>query len=271
MMITEYKNTSCTFRVCHQRAQVLSWQPNGHEDVLWCTDEKFISLDNPIRGGIPLCWPWFAKGDNGDLTPSHGFARLHAWTLETNEQVSAGAHKLVYQLTDEQATSPHYPSPFVLTLEYMIGENLTVSLMVEGREGSTAVPSFGALHSYFNLGDIEHTSIEGMGRQSVDNLNGFKTIDEPEQVSVIGPIEKRFPYVKSARQKVKIHDKANHRTIFLVQNQHSDTMLWSPWTETGYSLKDTQTDAYKKFVCVETAAISKPIQGHISLEISLDE
>lgn len=268
-MITTYKNKSCVFKVCHQRGQILSWQPAGHKDVLWCTDEQFISLDKPIRGGIPLCWPWFAKGDNGDLTPSHGFARLADWVLVTDEKLNAGTHHLVYQLSDEQASSPHYSHDFVLTFEYLIGETLTISLLVQARQSSSVPPSFGALHSYFNLGDIEQTVIEGLGTQSVDNLDDFNRVDESEQVTIKGPTEKRFPYDKNARQQIQIHDKANQRHIMITQNGHSDTMLWSPWTETGRSLKDTHPGAYKHFVCVEAAAISRPIQGHMELQIEV--
>lgn len=220
-----------------------------------------------------MCWPWFAKGASGDLTPSHGFARLADWTRLSEQQINSGTHRLIYQLTDEQASSPHYPHDFVLTLEYLIGETLNVSLMVQthdsGAHSRNMTPSFGALHSYFNLGDIEQTTIEGLGKQSVDNLDGFTVVDEPEQVRINGPTEKRFPYAKNTRQQITIHDNANQRAVLVTQNDHSDTMLWSPWTETGQSLKDTHPDAYKHFVCVEAAVISKPIQGHMGLQIEV--
>ena len=73
-MIARYKNDSGKFKVCDKRARVLFWLSHGQEDVLRFTDEEFISLDKPIRSGIPLCWPWFAKGEYGDLTPSRALA-----------------------------------------------------------------------------------------------------------------------------------------------------------------------------------------------------
>jgi len=269
IIVSEYQNKDCNFKVCHQRAQILSWQPSGKKDVLWCTGEQFISLDKPIRGGIPLCWPWFAKGENGKMTPSHGFARLADWRLVRDEKKNAGTHHLIYELTDEEVKSTHYSQNFVLTLEYLIGETLLVSLVVSGRENLVAPISFGALHSYFNLGAIERTVIEGLGTQSVDNLDDFRIGVEPDYVNVNGPTEKRFPNETKESQQVKIHDRANQRIILLTQSGHSDTMLWSPWSATGDSLNDTQSDAYQHFVCVETAAISRPLKNRMSVKIEV--
>ncbi len=270
-MITDYQNDHCRFKVCHQRGQILSWQPRGQADVLWCTDENLMSLDKPIRGGIPLCWPWFLKGDSGDLAPSHGFARIADWRLVSNRQLEAGTHRLVYQLTSADTSSPHYPHDFCLTLEYLIGETLTMSMTLQAFTAAAPTPAFGAFHSYFNVGDIEQTLIEGLGSPSIDNLANRQRVQEPEQVMITGSTEKRFAASNEARQTVRILDKAHQRTIKLVQAGHSDVMLWSPWMETGYSLKDTHPDDYKHFVCVETAAISSPFANHASLTIFSDK
>ena len=266
-LITDYKNDNCSFKVCHQRGQILSWQPHGQPDVLWCTDERFISLDKPIRGGMPLCWPWFLKGDSGNLNPSHGFARISDWRLLSDQQLEAGSHRLVYELTSKDTSSAHYSDDFCLTLEYLVGKSLCVSMTLKSTNPNDPSPAFGALHSYFSVGDIEQTLIEGLNSPSIDYLADRRRVQEPVQVTITGPTEKRFSNFAEGCQHVNILDKAHQRIITLEQSGHSDIMLWSPWTATGHSLKDTHPDAYKHFVCVETAAISRPFCNHLMLNL----
>ena len=271
MMITTYKNDHCIFKICHQRGQILSWQPHGHKDVLWCTGEQFISLNKPIRGGIPLCWPWFSKGEHNDLTPSHGFARISDWTLVEQNETDDGCHRLVYQLTSDDV-APEFSvfGDFCIRLEYVIGSRLSVRLNVNGLKGNEPPTSFGALHTYLGVGDIHSLNLEGLGDTSINNLNNFKKQQEPAVLSVNGPTEKRFAYEASGEHVVKIHDTFNGRVITLKQKSHSDVMLWSPWDATGKSITDAHSDDYLRFVCVETAAICRSVGAGMFLEISIN-
>lgn len=244
--------------MCHERAQILRWQPKGHVDVLWCADEQFLSLDKPLRGGIPVCWPWFGAGtgENSRKQPSHGFARSATWRQVAFVALAGQPHIIEFELKLNDLSDEHraaFDHEFCVRLRYEIGETLRVQLRVVHAPN---VPTFGALHSYFNVGDIEQVRLFGLDSSGTSVA-----------ISIYGPTEALY---SNPAPTLRIADVANNRAIIAQQRGHHDVMLWSPWTAAGHTLSDTLPNDYRHFVCAETAAISAPMAHELTVEISVE-
>ena len=222
-------------------AQILEFTPkNSTHSLLWCTDAQYWQDNKPIRGGIPICWPWFGK----QREPSHGFARNMHWSLV--ERLDSPAEvRLTFELTDSPLTRKVWPFPFKLSLQMSLSEKCHLQLVVDCKEKNT-----GALHTYLNLGDINKTYVSGITRQPL---------------IVDGPIDEIYP---TSTGLTKVLDKQWGRVIEQEHFNHSDIVVWNPW-EHGFSvLNDISKDDYRTFLCVETASISKPIENYLAVSIA---
>lgn len=238
-----------TARIALHGGHVMEWTPAGHAPVLYLSPQALFRPDKAIRGGIPLCWPWFGPAAQPGL-PAHGFARTSRWTLcEAVE--SADGVKLTLTLADSAQTRALWPHAFRLTLTLHIGRMLDISLRAEN-PGADAVPVTGALHSYFSVGDARQATVHG--------LDGAEYLDESAAgagsiVRQTGPVTFRGEvdrdYASSAP--VCLEDPVLQREIHITGSGSGCTVVWNPWTEKGRAMADLPDEDYLKFVCVETA------------------
>lgn len=150
-------------------AHVLSFVPAGKNDLLWLSPKAIFEDGKPIRGGIPLCLPWFSEHPQG--FPMHGFARLSHWSVETIEQLADESHRVVLTLSDSESTRAMWPHEFVFRMELLVGAELKMTLTVENRSQTDAPLSF-AFHSYFNVGDVREAVVDG--------LDACRYLDKPD-------------------------------------------------------------------------------------------
>src|SRR5690349_10155656 len=115
--------TRCTGEVQDQGAQVTRWAPAGAEPVLYLSPAVVLEEGRSIRGGVPVCWPWFGPGRAGGLEPAHGFVRTAGWERVAVEE-DDGTVVVTHRITQQDATSPHWPHPYVLTLVARLGDTL---------------------------------------------------------------------------------------------------------------------------------------------------
>tara|TARA_R110001583_G_C5534421_1_gene398846 strand:+ start:40 stop:846 length:807 start_codon:yes stop_codon:yes gene_type:complete len=256
MELIEVRNTHCTALVSTQGAQLLQWQPHSQAiPVLWCADPVHWAEGKPIRGGIPLCWPWFGKSKQ----PAHGFARTLPWRLASRIETLAGT-TLSFELTDTPVTRTLWPHPFLTRLTMELGASCKLSLNADCTE-----PSTGALHSYFQVGDIEHVEVTGLGRHYLDALSGLQLFSAPDRLRVKGSVDRIYTEPEPTSM---LHDSALDRSLAINHQQHSDVVLWNPWELGAAALADMSNDAYRQMLCIETAAISQPISQQLALTIS---
>jgi glucose-6-phosphate 1-epimerase len=145
--------------VVPQGAHVLSFTPTGRPDMLWQSPQAVMAKGQPIRGGIPLCLPWFGPSPKGH--PMHGFARLLPWAIEEVETVEGGATRLLLSLADSAATRQMWPHAFAFGLEIVAGEDLKLTLTATNLGGGDARFEF-AFHTYFNVGDVAKAVVTGL-------------------------------------------------------------------------------------------------------------
>ena len=136
-----------------QGAHLIAWQPAQEHPVFWLSEASLFTPGVAIRGGIPICWPWFASAG----TPSHGFARILPWEFSAHTEQDDGV-LITMTLKESQQTQKYWPHPFTLIARFKLGATCEVELESYGDYEATA-----ALHSYFNVSDIDNVSVTGLG------------------------------------------------------------------------------------------------------------
>ena len=244
--------------ICLYGAHVTSFRPRNTMDVLWMSPDSFFEVDKPIRGGIPVCFPWFGPHKTDPDQPQHGFARLMYWdVLET--RVKPNGETLVrLQLCSSDETKAYWPYDFLAEMIITIGLTLTVTLKVTN---TSAEPfEYGcALHSYYNLSAIENMSIEGLhGTAYYNQLTAENGVQGEDFLQIRGAFTRHYLDTETP---VVIADSIFRRRIKVNKSGSKVTTVWNPGQEACANSIDLPEDGYETFVCVEaTNAFGYEIQ-----------
>ena len=235
-------------------AHVTHWQPAGQEPVIFLSDKSDFAPGKAIRGGVPICFPWFGPRSDGEAGPSHGFARIQEWDLAFAAMIPGAdgdrVH-LTFTLGPSELSRSLGFDHFRVAYEVIVGAKLTMRLTVANL-GTETMKIEEALHSYFAVKDVRSTALTGLESASFRD----KTDSLREKVTPAGPLvltgetDRVFPASTST---VKIHDEGNARVITVDKTGSATTVVWNPWSDLAAKLADMPDDAWPGFVCVETA------------------
>ncbi|USD39447.1 D-hexose-6-phosphate mutarotase [Ferrimonas sp. SCSIO 43195] len=225
-------------------AQLLSYRPRGGSEWLWLSDAARLDQTRPIRGGIPICWPWFGQHPQIPGAPSHGFARTQMWQLDAVSDTSRGTTLSLF-LSDDDVSPDYWPFAFELQLDVTIGHQLELSLTGHNCDHHHWRFST-ALHSYFNVGEVSKTTVYGVGDRYRDKLSGQSVIDTGP-LQVCPPLDRIYP----GAQPQVVMAAAQH-SILLDQTGMDSVVVWHP----GQQLpQDMGVATAASMLCVETAAL----------------
>jgi glucose-6-phosphate 1-epimerase len=222
--------------VYFQGAQVTAWRPASSPDpVLWLSGQSRLEPGEAIRGGVPICFPWFSKHRTDRSAPPHGFARTRDWTLELARHAADGAVVLEMELAGDGIT-PHWPHRFRARHRITIGAGLRMDLEVmnAGREAFTFEE---ALHAYFDVADIREVTVSGPG---------------PEPIRFGGLTNRVY---SGTREACVIRDPVRHRDIVISKSGSNSTVIWNPWAERAREIADMSDDGWIGMVCVEPSNV----------------
>jgi glucose-6-phosphate 1-epimerase len=231
-------------------AQVISYQPSGEEDLLWMSAKSIFKESKAIRGGIPLCFPWFGKHATDASLPQHGFARLCTWEVAETSLLRNGAVLIRLQLHHSPFTKTLWPFDFSATVTITVGETLELKLKVMNTDEKDFTYS-DALHTYLNVSNINNINIEGLKDTYYYDGFGDTPLQQQEALLVIGKEENRR-YVDHVSNCI-VDDKGFTRKIRVSKTGSKVTVVWNPWIETTKTMGDMSADGYETFVCVEAA------------------
>ncbi|KAA9001799.1 D-hexose-6-phosphate mutarotase [Affinibrenneria salicis] len=232
--------------VALQGAQLLNWQPAGEQPVLWLSAQTHFTPGVAIRGGVPICFPWFGPAGS----PSHGFARILPWEFTSHREDRDGI-QLTFSLRDNEQTRRLWPHAFTLIARFCLGRTCHIELEAHGDYRMTC-----ALHSYFAIGDIDQVAISGLGENYLDKVNGGRALTQQGDLAFSGRVDRIYTRPQPTS---RIHDTRLQRTIEIQHQHHSDVVAWNPGAELARSMDDIADDGYKTFACVETASISNEL------------
>lgn len=235
--------------VALQGAHLLSWQPAGEKDVLWLSGNTPFQKGVAIRGGVPVCWPWFGPAAQSDL-PAHGFARNLPWTLINHSEDASGV-VLTFELRSSEDSHRYWPHDFTLTAQYKLGATCEMTLGAHGNFTTTS-----ALHTYFNVGDISTVSVSGLGDRYIDKVNNAQIGSLADGIQTFPDRTDRV-YLNANSLSV-IQDPSLGRTIEVEHRHNLNVVGWNPGPALSASMTDMPDDGYKTFVCVESAVATEP-------------
>ncbi len=240
---------SCTGEVYDHGAQVIRRAPRGADPVLYVSPEAVLREGHPVRGGIPVCWPWFGPGRSPGMEPSHGIARTATWQLaervDTEQSVT-----FVHRLTDQVATSLHWPNSYAVQLSSHLGAHLELSLTTTNT-GSDPVDYEEALHAYLVVGDINRVSLDGLvGAPFFDKVFGAER-RQTGRVRISGETDA----VYRTHGPVVVDDPALNRRLEVSTRGMSDVVVWNPWEQKAAEAADIGNEDWRHFLCVEGANV----------------
>lgn len=230
-------------------AQVLSCHLNQQE-VLWLSPLNDYAPGRAIRGGVPLCWPWFGPYvKHPDLPasdrPAHGFARIRNWTMLGSGLFANGCYvDLGLALSEPGLESYH------ARLRVSLDKALHLDLETHN-SGSQPIPLSMALHTYFKVGDIHEIGIEGLSDcEYLDKVDQGKRKRQSGQVRFQAETDSVY---LNTEGRCTIHDPSLQRQIHIDKQGSLTTVVWNPWQEKVTTMKDFPAADYQHTVCVEAA------------------
>ena len=238
------KNSSASAKIALQGAHIFEFVKNAEEPLLWLSDSCEFEYTKAIRGGIPVCWPWF--GMNGKL-PQHGFARTSLWEFVSAKESDADTTELLFRLQETKESLKLWAYRFELLLHVKISKSLEISLTTKNRD-TKEFKITQALHSYFNISDIGDIHIEGMqDRDCFDALSQKYSI-EKGAISFDSEFDRVYQGVKNP---IVLVDK--NRKITIKNTNSASAIIWNPWIEKSKRMSCLRDDDYLRFVCIESA------------------
>lgn len=229
--------------------QVLSFTPNGADDLLFVSKLAHYAAGKATKGGIPVCWPWFGPAAEAGL-PAHGFARTSVWQVSASKAIDAEHTLLELKLEDDEASRKLWPYGFDLRLQIEIGPSLKLQL-ISTNTGSESFTLSQALHTYFRVADIAQVKVSGLeGSQYIDKLDGDQLKDQNDAITISARTDRIYT---SAASPLVIEDASLQRQISITAAGHSATVVWNPWIEQALEMGDFDNEEYHHMICVESA------------------
>jgi glucose-6-phosphate 1-epimerase len=229
-------------------AHMMSFRPRNSEEVLWMSPKSNFEVGRPIRGGIPVCFPWFGPHKTDPGKPQHGFGRLMYWQVTETSVQTTGETLVRLQMDACEKTRTFWPFDFTACLTVIVGQTLIVSLEVLNRSTEDFEYTC-ALHSYYNISTIGNITISGLkGTSYHSQIDRGEYVQESTKLE-INNAETRHYYNTEAT--CILEDKGLKRKIRIAKAGSRVTTVWNPGKEACATMEDMPSDAYLHFVCVE--------------------
>lgn len=243
---------ACVGEMYLHGAHITSWRPAGEEEVLFLSRQSRWEDGHAIRGGIPVCFPWFAhKADNPEA-PDHGFVRTKAWQLDSIADV-AGTIIVSMSTESDEATKKWWPAEFRLGLRAAFGKELSVELVVTNT-GRTPLCFEEALHAYFRVGNIEVTRARiPDALRYIDKTDSHRTKTQLGDIVIASETDRVY---LDTRDEIELEDPVLERRLRVAKENSRTTVAWNPWTQKAHSLSDFGDDEWAQMICVEPSNVS---------------
>ncbi|HEX4284090.1 MAG TPA: D-hexose-6-phosphate mutarotase [Terracidiphilus sp.] len=232
-------------------AHVTSWQPANCEEVLFLSEKSGWEDGRAIRGGIPICFPWFRAKADDPSAPAHGFVRTKQWRLESVKTEGDSVVVLCSTESDE-STQRWWPHSFRLLHRVTIGSTLRLQLMVKNT-GRTPLLFEEALHTYFRVSQPDKVRVRGLDQvKYLDNVDGNRTRIQSGDLMFAGKTDNAYVDVENA---VELIDAGWHRSLRTEKANSSTTVVWNPWEDGAAAISDLGDEEFRDFACVEASNI----------------
>jgi glucose-6-phosphate 1-epimerase len=241
----------CDAEIYLHGAQVTRFRPRGGDELLFLSAASTYAPGKAIRGGVPIVFPWFGDRTDG-AGPAHGFARITSWSLVSTRKIDRGI-ELVLRLVADDATRALGYDAFSIDAQILCGRFLEIALTISNL-GDKPLSCEAALHSYLAVGDIARVQLEGLaGTRYLDKVDGGRPKEATAaRMAIVGEVDQVH---LDTGPRCLIYEDGRPRTLVEQEGAHA-TVVWNPSVEKTKRLRDLEEDAWRRFLCVETAAIA---------------
>jgi glucose-6-phosphate 1-epimerase len=249
LAVAEVGNSHATATIALQGAHVMTWAPRRQKPVIWLSKAAKFAPGKSIRGGVPVCWPWFGPHATESKFPGHGFARTVMWEPVEAKALPDGATRIVFKIVQDDATRAQWPHATEAFSFITVGSALEIEL-VTLNTGPSPVTVGDAFHTYFEVSDIRRCTIHGLGGcPYLDKVDGGKKKQQVGAVTIGEEVDRI--YLDSTAD-VLIDDPGLGRRIRVAKHGSRSTVVWNPWTEKAAKMGDFGPNGYLNMVCVES-------------------
>lgn len=233
-------------------AHITSWKPSGAEEVLFLSSQSRWESGHAIRGGIPICFPWFGGKSDDPAAPAHGFVRTKQWSLESISQVGRAVTVSMFTESDE-STKKWWPANFHLAYRATFGPELGLELLMTNT-GRTPLRFEEALHAYHGVGNIQEARLQGLeGVQYFDKTDSNRKKTQHGEIAITSETDRVYLNTTGA---IELHDPVGHRATRVIKENSRTTVVWNPWVQKARALSDLGNDEWTQMVCIESSNVS---------------
>lgn len=246
----DISNTHCQARIIVRGAHLVHWQPvDCAQPVIWLSEDARFAPGKSIRGGIPICWPWFGVHGTEKEYPAHGYARTVEWELLSTKQVGDSNTELQFRLIETDHSRSLWPFSSECLIHFILGKTLQVLLTTENQDQKAFVLGE-ALHTYFAISDIEKVQLNGL--ENCDYYDKVKDRMDHQQGAIEFNEETDRVYMNTQASCI-IDDKSWQRRVIINKSASQSTVVWNPWIDKSSAMGDLGEQGWRRMLCVESA------------------
>jgi len=251
LMVARITNSHARSAIALQGAHVMSFQPSGEQPVIWMSPAAQLAPGKSMRGGVPVCWPWFGAHATESNFPAHGFARTVSWQIAASEALPDGGTRITLELPQGAIPSAQWSHACNVRLVVTVGKTLALELITENT-GNAVFEISEALHTYFAISDVDNISITGLeGCAYLDKVEGFRRKTQSGAITIASEVDR--VYINTEADCL-IEDRGLKRRIRIAKRGSRSTVVWNPWIEKTIKMGDLGSDTgYRGMLCVESA------------------
>jgi glucose-6-phosphate 1-epimerase len=237
--------------IYQQGAHIAHWTPRGRKLVLFTSSKSYFAPGKPIRGGVPIIFPWFGPRSGGKPGPMHGFARSVLWSVESARLLDSGAVEIAFGLAADGESRAQGFDAFAVRFTATVGSELGMSLDVSNR-GAGPLVFEEALHTYFAVSGVRDVAVHGLeGTTYIDKTDGISRKVQPD--APIRIVKETDQVHLNSTAACVISDGQWDRRIVIRKTGSNSTVVWNPWIAKAAALQDMAPDEWQAMICVETA------------------
>ncbi len=233
-------------------AHVTGWQPRGAESVLFVSSKSHWEPGRAIRGGVPICFPWFGNKADNPQAPAHGFVRTTEWQLESI--VQSGDAVTVSMFTESNDdTKKWWPAEFRLVHRATLGAQLILELALTNT-GTSPLRFEEALHAYFRVGQIDKARVQGLNDvEYLDKTDSNQMKTQRGLIEIVSETDRVYLNTAGA---VELEDRSLGHRIRVAKENSLNTVVWNPWIEKAKAMADFGDTEWQQMICVEASNVA---------------
>jgi glucose-6-phosphate 1-epimerase len=233
-------------------AHVTAWLPVGAEEAIFVSEQSHWEDGLAIRGGIPICFPWFRAKADDPKAPMHGFVRTKEWRLDSVTVEEDGSVAVVCSTESDAFTRLWWPYEFRLVHRIVVGKTLRLELTASNT-GSESLRFEEALHTYFLVGDARRVRVQGLDQVAyLDNTDGNQEKTQTGDLVFTAKTDNAYLNTEAA---LDLIDPVLHRIIRTEKTNSATTVVWNPWEQGATAMPDFGDGEWDRMTCVEASNI----------------